>query len=125
MITKEELLNFTEEIKEIYEAGKIHSPIHLSGTNEDKLMFSRLKVRGLDRYIDITYEWHKPTRKYRMFTDELKYGDHLEIVCDKRNQNYTVKYLDKLRAEWRKKHPNVKECIVEDDVLEGFIQEVG
>ena len=37
-MNKKDLLKFTEDIKEIYEAGKIHAPIHLSGTNEKQLI---------------------------------------------------------------------------------------
>jgi hypothetical protein len=35
---KKYLIEFEEEIKKIYESGKIRSPIHLSGNNEDKLI---------------------------------------------------------------------------------------
>ncbi len=37
-IDKEYLMNFEKEIVDLYEAGKIHSPIHLSGGNEDQLI---------------------------------------------------------------------------------------
>jgi pyruvate dehydrogenase E1 component alpha subunit len=37
-MNKQGLLKFTEEIKLLYEAGKIRSPIHLSGINEDQLI---------------------------------------------------------------------------------------
>lgn len=37
-ITKEELLKFEIDIKELYEAGKIKAPVHLSGNNEDPLI---------------------------------------------------------------------------------------
>ena len=37
-MTKEELIQFTENIAKIYEAGKIHAPIHLSGTNEKETL---------------------------------------------------------------------------------------
>ena len=35
---KKILINFENEIKEIYEKGKIKGPIHLSGNNEDQLI---------------------------------------------------------------------------------------
>ena len=35
---KEELIKFEEDIKKIYELGKIKAPIHLSGNNEDHLI---------------------------------------------------------------------------------------
>ena len=37
-ITKEQLLKFEEEIKSVYEDGKIKAPIHLSKNNEDELI---------------------------------------------------------------------------------------
>lgn len=37
-ITKEDLINFEKKVKEVYEAGKIRGPVHLSGNNEDILI---------------------------------------------------------------------------------------
>jgi pyruvate dehydrogenase E1 component alpha subunit len=37
-ITKEDLINFEKKVKEVYEAGKIRAPVHLSGNNEDILI---------------------------------------------------------------------------------------
>ncbi|MCK5635979.1 MAG: hypothetical protein KAH91_01055 [Thermoplasmatales archaeon] len=46
--------------------------------------------------IDVEYHiWSDEI--YRMYTDDLKYGDHLEIVF---NNDYTIKYLDKVRSEY-------------------------
>jgi TPP-dependent pyruvate/acetoin dehydrogenase alpha subunit len=38
MLKKHDLISFEEEIKKIYEAGKIKAPIHLSGNNEESLI---------------------------------------------------------------------------------------
>lgn len=35
---KKDLINFNKEIVELYEQGKIHSPVHLHGGNEDALI---------------------------------------------------------------------------------------
>jgi len=45
---KKYLIEFEEEIKKIYESGKIRSPIHLSGNNEDKLIKIFKKIRKSD-----------------------------------------------------------------------------
>jgi pyruvate dehydrogenase E1 component alpha subunit len=45
---KKYLIEFEEEIKKIYESGKINSPIHLSGNNEDKLIKIFKKIRKSD-----------------------------------------------------------------------------
>ena len=37
-MNKEEIINFEDKIADLYKAGKIKSPIHLGGTNEDKLI---------------------------------------------------------------------------------------
>ncbi len=37
-MNKEELISFEDEIKDLFEAGKIHAPVHLSGGNEDQLI---------------------------------------------------------------------------------------
>lgn len=36
--TKESLINFEEEVREIYEAGKIHAPVHFCRGNEEQLI---------------------------------------------------------------------------------------
>ncbi len=36
--TKDSLIAFEREIADLYEAGKIHSPVHLRGGNEDQLL---------------------------------------------------------------------------------------
>ena len=36
--TKQDLLDFEVRIKEVYEAGEIHAPVHLSKGNEDQLI---------------------------------------------------------------------------------------
>ena len=35
---KQYLIDFETEVKEIYEAGDIKAPVHLSGGNEDQLI---------------------------------------------------------------------------------------
>ena len=46
--TKEKLINFELKIKSLYEAGKIRSPIHLSGGNEDELIKIFKKIDKTD-----------------------------------------------------------------------------
>ena len=48
MLNKEDLINFEEEIKKIYESGKIRSPIHLSGNNENQLIKIFKKIKKND-----------------------------------------------------------------------------
>lgn len=48
MISKEELINFEEEIKELFLAGKIRAPIHLSRGNEDQLIEIFKEVKAED-----------------------------------------------------------------------------
>lgn len=38
MLRREELIAFEREIKELFELGQIHAPVHLSGGNEDDLI---------------------------------------------------------------------------------------
>ena len=56
-ITKEKLIKFEEDIKRIYETGKIKAPIHLSGNNEDPLIkiFKKIKKKtGFFQHGEIT-----------------------------------------------------------------------
>lgn len=47
-ITKNFLISFSNEIKNIYEEGKIRAPIHLSGNNENQLIKIFKKVKKQD-----------------------------------------------------------------------------
>ncbi len=47
-MNKKDLINFEEEIKKIYENGKIRAPIHLSGNNETQLIKIFKKIRKND-----------------------------------------------------------------------------
>ena len=86
---------------------------------KDGYLFSRhLKIKNSDFRIYVLYEKDSSGR-YRMFTDDLKYGEHLEIFYDNKQQMYTIKNLDSLRAEWRKNHPGEN---VIDNVIENFVE---
>lgn len=89
---------------------------------KDGIWFSRhLKLKNSDFKIDVLFELIDKPPYYKMYTDDLKYGDHLEIIFDNKKQCFTIKGLDNLRAEWRKNHP---EDNVIDDVFEGLIMEI-
>lgn len=47
-ISKKILLDFEDNIKKIYEKGKIKGPIHLSGNNEEKLIKIFKKIKKTD-----------------------------------------------------------------------------
>ena len=47
-INKNILIKFENEIKKLYENGKIKSPIHLSGNNEDQLIKIFKKIKKND-----------------------------------------------------------------------------
>ena len=47
-LKKKEIINFEYEIKKLYEDGKIKSPIHLSGDNEDQLISIFRKINRDD-----------------------------------------------------------------------------
>lgn len=78
-----------------------------------------LNLKNDEIKIDVLIETYKSGR-HKMFTDVLKYGPRQEIIFDKKKQCFTIKDLEKLRAEWRKSHP---EEVIEDDVFEMFIME--
>ena len=54
---KTDLINFTEEIKELFNKGKIHSPVHLSAGNEDQLIEIFKEVRP-DDWVFSTHRSH-------------------------------------------------------------------
>ena len=55
--TKEELIEFEKEIADLFEAGKIPYPIHLSGGNEEQLIKIFKKIKSRD-YVFSTHRSH-------------------------------------------------------------------
>jgi len=60
-------------------------------------------------------------KKYRLFTDSLKYSDNLEVVFDKKFQFYTIKDLSNLRSNWRRTHPDE---LIKNVYFENFAKKV-
>jgi hypothetical protein len=89
-------------------------------TLKESIWFARhLPIRGTNFKIDVLYEFYSDG-SYKMFTDDLKYGDHLEIVYDKSIGMYNVKNISKLREEYYRKQ---SEDVVSDvDALKEFIR---
>jgi len=56
-ITKKELIEFENEIKDLYLAAKIKSPVHLSGSNEDALI-EIFKSMNKDDWVFSTHRNH-------------------------------------------------------------------
>ena len=67
-------------------------------------VYSYMKVKNQDRYIDITYEWDENKKLYRMYTDSLKYGNKLEVVFGNDENCFVIKNLDKLKEKWNTDH---------------------
>lgn len=55
--TKEGLISFTEEIKELFNSGRIHAPIHLSRGNENQLITIFKGIKETD-WVFATYRSH-------------------------------------------------------------------
>lgn len=51
------LKRFEQEVKELFEQGKIHAPVHLSGGNEEELMRIFKKIKPVD-YVFSTHRNH-------------------------------------------------------------------
>jgi pyruvate dehydrogenase E1 component alpha subunit len=56
-LTKEELIEFEDEVIQHWESGEIHGPIHLSNGNEDELIEIFKKV-GVDDWVFSTWRSH-------------------------------------------------------------------
>jgi len=70
-MTPTELISFENEIVELYESGKIRSPVHLSGGNEEELIKIFKKVKPND-WIFTTYRSHYHALLKGMPKEELK-----------------------------------------------------
>ncbi|KYK34133.1 MAG: hypothetical protein AYK22_05875 [Thermoplasmatales archaeon SG8-52-3] len=82
--------------------------------------YGHMKLKNYEFGIDVLIVTNK-NGIHRIYTCVSKYGSILEIIFDKKKQCFTIKNLDKLRAEWRKSH---SEEDVKDNVFENFIMEV-
>lgn len=115
-------------------------PEHIARLNEEPIgkiypknnyVFSRhLPLKNHPEFrIDVEFEMTDKSPYFRMWTDDLKYGDHLEIVFDgktKRGQKcskqcFVIKDIDRLRAEWRRNHP--EENVI-NDVFKEFMEDL-
>ncbi len=73
--------------------------------DEWKIRYARhLKLKSLNFKIDVLCEWDPVQEKYGMFTDDLKYGSHLEIIYSNKTTCFTVKNLYKLGEKWYQQH---------------------
>ena len=70
-ITKEKLIKFEEDIKRIYETGKIKAPIHLSGNNEESLIKIFKKIKKKD-WVFSTWRNHYHALLHGISPDWLK-----------------------------------------------------
>tara|TARA_Y100000816_G_C26105716_1_gene587548 strand:- start:709 stop:1335 length:627 start_codon:yes stop_codon:yes gene_type:complete len=96
-IKKKTLIKFEDEIKKLYDSGKIRAPIHLSGNNEDQLIKIFKKVKKQDWVIStwrshyhallhgIPYQWLKKkiilgrsmginSKKYKFYSSSIVGG---------------------------------------------------
>ncbi len=86
-MNKEDLLKFTDEIKKTYEDGKIHSPIHLSGDNEEKLIktFELLYTKGdwIFSTWRSSYHWLLSGRDPKELKKQILDGHSMHVFGDR------------------------------------------
>lgn len=86
-ITKEFLVSFSNEIKKIYELGKIRAPIHLSGNNEDQLINIFKKIKKSD-WVFSTWRSHYHALlhgiDYKWLKKEILSGRSMGIINKKK-----------------------------------------
>jgi len=54
--------------------------------------------------IDVIYQWNDGNDSYKMYTDDLKYEDNLEIIFDVDKNCFVVKKLEKIKEKWNSDH---------------------
>ena len=88
IIDKKYLVNFEKKIKDIYDAGKIRSPIHLSGNNENHLIKIFKKIKKKD-WVFSTWRSHYHALLHGVNPDwlykEILEGRSMGIICKNRN----------------------------------------
>tara|TARA_Y100000389_G_scaffold26629_1_gene22888 strand:+ start:26356 stop:26946 length:591 start_codon:yes stop_codon:yes gene_type:complete len=84
-ITKEQLIDFEKKVKEIYEAGKIRAPVHLSGNNED-ILIEIFKNVDKDDWVFSSWRNHYHALLHGIDSDEL-----LKKIIDGRSMSINSK----------------------------------
>ena len=88
---------------------------------EGKLDCVRFDDKGrkipLNRKIDIWYILDANQHRYRMYTNETKYGEFQEIIYYPKRSVFRIKNIDNLRSDWKKAHPKERNVS-----LESFIE---
>jgi len=74
--------------------------------SEDRILKRADVFKVGDIGICVTYEWDDKIEKYRMYTDDLKYRDHLEIVEKEGLKEFGIKDIENLREEYKNRHTN-------------------
>ena len=86
MLTKKQLLDFNKQLIALYETGTIHSPIHLSGGNEDALI-KLFKHYHKGDWIFSTwrshYHWLLSGRSPEALLKQISDGHSMHIFGDK------------------------------------------
>jgi pyruvate dehydrogenase E1 component alpha subunit len=86
-MTKEELIAFEDEIADLYRAGKIRAPIHLSAGNEDQLLEIFQEV-SRDDWVFSTWRSHYHALLHGVDPGWLKErilaGESISIMCPER-----------------------------------------
>ena len=81
----------------------------------------QLTVRNTSHKVEVLYEYDEHQQKYRLFTDEVKYGKHLEVIFSNEKQCFVIKDFYKLKERWYKTHgKSVKDV---DDTIKNFLGE--
>ena len=85
-MNKEQLIQFTDEIKELYEAGKIHAPVHLCGTNEEQLIKIFKDIKKTDWIFSTwrsSYHWLLSGRSPNELKEQITNGHSMHIYGDR------------------------------------------
>ena len=84
-----------------------------------EIIIDDIPIKNSNRTLDVYYELDKTQCKYRMFTDALKYGSHLEIVFSNSKQCFAIKDFYRIKENWLKKHGQPERDV--DNVIKNFM----
>ena len=72
-------------------------------------------VKGSNMAIEVMYIWDANKELYRIYTNDLKYGDFIELVFDNKLQRYRPNNYQSLKDNWIKQPVKVcKEHVIEE-----------
>jgi len=98
-----------------FDPKKVYDKVREGKLPSHKCYIDQMIVKDTNQAIEIMYIWDKDRKLYRIYTNDLKYGDFIELVFDNKLQRYRPNNYQSLKDNWIKQPVKVcKEHVIEE-----------